>query len=126
MEKERLKALYDRVAGRYDGAVLLYYALGYRYHAYRRRAIDTLHLRPGDTAVDLGCGTGVNLAALREAVGAEGRVIGVGPRGRDADRRRVGGSSGVVGRTSGWFRATPPPLPIPCAQTACWRRSQSV
>ena len=77
MEKERLKALYDRVAGRYDGAVLLYYSLGYRYHAYRRRAIDTLHLRPGDTAVDLGCGTGVNLAALREAVGAEGRVIGV-------------------------------------------------
>jgi demethylmenaquinone methyltransferase/2-methoxy-6-polyprenyl-1,4-benzoquinol methylase len=77
MEKERLQALYDRVAGRYDGAVLLYYALGYRYHAYRRRAIEALYLQPGDTAVDLGCGTGVNLAALREAVGAEGCVIGV-------------------------------------------------
>ena len=77
MEKERLQALYDRIASHYDAAVLFYYALGYRYHAYRRCAIDALHLRPGDTAVDLGCGTGVNLAALREAVGAEGCVIGV-------------------------------------------------
>ncbi|MGI9174333.1 MAG: class I SAM-dependent methyltransferase [Rhodothermales bacterium] len=76
-ENGRLQTLYDRVVGRYDVAVLLYYALGYRYHAYRRHAIKALHLQPGDTAIDLGCGTGVNLAALREAVGAEGRVIGV-------------------------------------------------
>lgn len=72
-----LRETYERVAGRYDAAVLLYYALGYRYHAYRRRAIQALRLRPGDTVVDLGCGTGVNLTALRRAVGPEGRVVGV-------------------------------------------------
>jgi SAM-dependent methyltransferase len=36
-----------------------------------------LDLAPGDTVVDLGCGTGANLPHLREAVGPTGRVVGV-------------------------------------------------
>lgn len=43
----------------------------------RRRAVETLNLRPGDRAMEIGCGTGLNLPYLVEAVGAEGSVVGV-------------------------------------------------
>ena len=47
------------------------------YGRARQRAIDLLHLREGDTVLDLGCGTGLSLNGLRRAVGATGTVIGV-------------------------------------------------
>lgn len=74
---ERVRRTYDRVAGRYDGALALFGLLGYRTEAYRRRAVEALGLRPGHTVVDLGCGTGKNLPLLAEAGGASGRVVGV-------------------------------------------------
>ncbi|WP_134669194.1 class I SAM-dependent methyltransferase [Halorussus marinus] len=43
----------------------------------RGRAADALALEPGDTVVEMGCGTGANLPHLRERVGPEGRVVGV-------------------------------------------------
>jgi SAM-dependent methyltransferase len=43
----------------------------------RERAIKLLPLGPGDTVVELGCGTGRNFSYLRKAVGRLGRVIGV-------------------------------------------------
>ena len=43
----------------------------------RARAADALALDPGDTAVEMGCGTGANVPHLRERVGPEGRVVGV-------------------------------------------------
>lgn len=43
----------------------------------RARAIASLPLRTGDTAVELGCGTGRNFRYLRRAVGPAGRIIGV-------------------------------------------------
>ena len=61
----RWAALYDRIAtlpgvGR-----------------WRRAAADALELSPGDTVVEMGCGSGANLPYLRRRVGPEGRVIGV-------------------------------------------------
>lgn len=41
------------------------------------RAIDALRVEPGETIVDLGCGTGQTLLQLAERVGPMGRVIGV-------------------------------------------------
>jgi ubiquinone/menaquinone biosynthesis C-methylase UbiE len=35
----------------------------------------TLQLRPGDRVLDVGCGTGIHLPVLREAVGVEGQVL---------------------------------------------------
>lgn len=43
----------------------------------RRETIERLGLDPGDTVLDLGCGPGVNVATLREAVGPDGSVIAV-------------------------------------------------
>ena len=40
-------------------------------------AVSALALRPGDVAVDLGCGTGRALPHLRAAVGPDGRVLGL-------------------------------------------------
>lgn len=43
----------------------------------RTRLATTLDLQPGETVVEMGCGTGANLPYLREQVGASGRVVGV-------------------------------------------------
>lgn len=43
----------------------------------RRRCVEMLAPRPGGTALDLGCGTGLNLPHLVRAVGEGGRVIGL-------------------------------------------------
>lgn len=41
----------------------------------RARAISLLRLREGQTVLDVACGTGLNLTALRAGVGETGRVI---------------------------------------------------
>ncbi|KZN24642.1 alkanonic acid methyltransferase [Haladaptatus sp. R4] len=43
----------------------------------RSRVADELHLSPGDTVIEMGCGTGANFPHLRERVGPAGRVVGV-------------------------------------------------
>jgi len=43
----------------------------------KRRLHDLLAVEPGDTVLDVGCGTGADVRALSERVGPTGRVIGV-------------------------------------------------
>jgi demethylmenaquinone methyltransferase/2-methoxy-6-polyprenyl-1,4-benzoquinol methylase len=69
--------LYGRMAPRYDLYARLFHLLGIRLMRYRTVAIDALHLRPGCTVVDVGCGTGLNLCLLEETVGPTGKIIGV-------------------------------------------------
>lgn len=77
MDTSAIRRLYRRRARRYDGALRLLRAAGVRDASYRSRAVEHLGLRPGDTAIDLGCGTGLNFSHLLARVGSEGRVIGV-------------------------------------------------
>jgi ubiquinone/menaquinone biosynthesis C-methylase UbiE len=65
---------YDRLAASYDRRLRL---LRGAQEAVRRRAIERLGLRPGDVVLDIGCGTGASFALLEDAIGAEGRIIGV-------------------------------------------------
>jgi ubiquinone/menaquinone biosynthesis C-methylase UbiE len=43
----------------------------------RRAAIHRLRLRPGDSVLEIACGTGANLPHLEGQVGPSGRVVGV-------------------------------------------------
>ena len=77
LTKQQTRALYRKRAKAYDAAIWLYRACGVRMDRYRRRTVAGLALRPGDTVVDLACGTGLNFPFLEEAVGSSGRVVGV-------------------------------------------------
>ena len=41
----------------------------------RRRTISLLQLRPGEVVLDVGAGTGLSYALLRQAVGPQGRIL---------------------------------------------------
>jgi ubiquinone/menaquinone biosynthesis C-methylase UbiE len=75
--REHVIATYRGSAGRYDLTNRLYYLLGVRQGAFRRRAVEALRLRPGDTVVEVGCGTGLNFPLVEETIGPAGRIIGV-------------------------------------------------
>jgi demethylmenaquinone methyltransferase/2-methoxy-6-polyprenyl-1,4-benzoquinol methylase len=70
---ERLIETYRRKARRYDVTSQLYF----RQWAHRRRAVQALALRPGDTVVEIACGTGLNFPLIEREVGPGGRIIGV-------------------------------------------------
>lgn len=76
-DKESLRNLYRRRAGRYDFTANLYYLIGFRVYHYRRRAVEALGLNRGDTVVEVGCGTGLNFPLLQERVGPQGHIVGV-------------------------------------------------
>ncbi len=77
LSKEDVVQLYRKRAGNYDVSANLYYLIGFREQAYRKRAVRALGLKPGDTVVEVGCGTGLNFPLLWRAVGVEGKIIGL-------------------------------------------------
>jgi len=64
---------YDRIAG----LIPFFEWLFFLPSGLRRNAVDRLNLRPGDSVLEVGCGTGRNLPFLHNAVGPAGRVYGV-------------------------------------------------
>jgi demethylmenaquinone methyltransferase/2-methoxy-6-polyprenyl-1,4-benzoquinol methylase len=75
-ERKPLAAItkqYDRVARLYSTLEPLYLI----FPPARRRAVAALGLKPGDTVLEIGAGTGRNFPYLVEAVGPSGAVIGV-------------------------------------------------
>lgn len=72
---QTVRTLYDRLAPAYDVTAWIFRPLGAR--LLQQRAVALLDLQPGDTVVDLGCGTGINLPVLADAVGDHGHVIGI-------------------------------------------------
>jgi ubiquinone/menaquinone biosynthesis C-methylase UbiE len=75
--REHLIATYRKKAKHYDITSRLYPAPGYPQRMQRIRAVRALGLRPGDTVVDMACGTGLNFSLLEKVVGPGGRIIGV-------------------------------------------------
>ena len=74
---QQLIDIYRKRAKHYDFTANLYYLLGYREWAYRQKAVDALHLSPGDTVVEIACGTGLNFPLYQKAIGPQGKIIGV-------------------------------------------------
>ena len=86
-KRRSVRVMFDRIAPRYDRMNRL--LTGGLDQRWRARALEAIAVGPGDTVVDLACGTG-DLAELAAARGA--RVIGVdfAPEMlRGAARRRV-------------------------------------
>ncbi|MGP0100502.1 MAG: class I SAM-dependent methyltransferase [Solirubrobacteraceae bacterium] len=77
---------YDRMARWYRAAEITILLP----HRLRKKAVQRLDLKPGETVLEIGCGTGRNLPLLCEAVGNDGHVLGV-----DA-------SSGMLARAQQW------------------------
>jgi len=75
--RDAVRALYRTRARNYDWTANLYYLIGYREWAYRRRAVSALRLAAGDVVVEMCCGTGLNFSLLEAAVGPGGRIVGV-------------------------------------------------
>ena len=76
-KRERLVEVYRKKAKHYDVTSRLYPAPGYPQRAQRRLAVQELRLVPGDTVDDMACGTGLNFPLLQEAIGPDGRIVGV-------------------------------------------------
>jgi ubiquinone/menaquinone biosynthesis C-methylase UbiE len=68
-----------------QGAALAQYreaAPGYdrhmrRFARWQRMAVERLELQPGETVIDVGCGTGIVFPLLEAAVGETGRIVGI-------------------------------------------------
>ena len=83
---------YDRMAGDYDRHLGLQSSrLGRYLEGVRNRAVTGLQLKPGQTVIDVGCGTGASFARLTAAAGRGGRVVGVDQSGGmlEVARKRI-------------------------------------
>jgi len=76
-DRDALRNLYRRRARRYDASLWWFRLAGFQFGRYRRMTVDALGLAPGDTVVDLACGTGLNFPLLEKRIGPSGRLIGV-------------------------------------------------
>src|SRR6476661_4174384 len=75
--REHLIETYRKKARHYDVTSRLYPVPGYPQGAHRHRAVHALGLRPGDSVIDIGCGTGLNFPLIEEAIGPGGQIVGV-------------------------------------------------
>ena len=71
--REHLIETYRKSARHYDLTSRLYYPQ----QSHRRRAVQALRLRPGDSVVEIACGTGLNFPLIEQEIGPEGRIVGV-------------------------------------------------
>jgi demethylmenaquinone methyltransferase/2-methoxy-6-polyprenyl-1,4-benzoquinol methylase len=75
--REHLIETYRKKARHYDITSRLYPVPGYPQRTQRLRAAQALGLRQGDSVVEIACGTGLNFSLLEQAVGPDGRIVGV-------------------------------------------------
>ena len=76
-KREHLIETYRKKAKHYDITSRFYPVPGYPQRAQRLRAAQALGLRPGDSVVEIACGTGLNFSLIEHAIGPEGRIVGV-------------------------------------------------
>lgn len=65
-------ALYRARAAHYDDELTPFEPL-------RQAAIERLQLQPGQTVLDMGCGTGLSFAPLLQRLGPRGHIVGIEP-----------------------------------------------
>jgi ubiquinone/menaquinone biosynthesis C-methylase UbiE len=75
--REHLIETYRKKAKHYDITSQFYPAPGYPHRAHRLRAVQALGLRPGDSVVEIACGTGLNFSLIEQVIGPDGQIVGV-------------------------------------------------
>jgi ubiquinone/menaquinone biosynthesis C-methylase UbiE len=75
--REHLIETYRKKAKHYDITSRFYPVPGYPQRAQRLRAVQALGLRPGDSVVEIACGTGLNFSLIEQGIGPDGRIVGV-------------------------------------------------
>jgi len=76
---------YDRIARFYRGLEPIFLIRP----KFRQKAVTQLQLNTGDAVLEVGCGTGLNLPFLVDAVGPGGVVIGIDASAGMLDRARA-------------------------------------
>lgn len=76
-DKDELISLYRKRAKNYDLAAGLFSLIGFRESTYRKKSVNALSLKPGDTVIDICCGTGRNFKFLQNKIGPSGKIIGI-------------------------------------------------
>jgi demethylmenaquinone methyltransferase / 2-methoxy-6-polyprenyl-1,4-benzoquinol methylase len=74
LSEPQVRAMFDRIAGFYD--LMNTVMTAGLHHRWRARAADLAGLGPGDSALDVACGTGDLAIELSRRVGPTGEVIG--------------------------------------------------
>jgi demethylmenaquinone methyltransferase / 2-methoxy-6-polyprenyl-1,4-benzoquinol methylase len=74
LSEPQVRAMFDRIAGFYD--VMNSVMTAGLHHRWRARAADLAALQPGDSALDVACGTGDLAIELARRVGPSGAVVG--------------------------------------------------
>ena len=70
----KIRKIYSQRAASYDQQVR-WLSLGLQ-RKLRQYIAAKLDLRPGQTVLEVACGTGSNFSAIQAAIGPEGRLIG--------------------------------------------------
>jgi len=77
-DRTRKRRVYDWWS-RYPRLLDVLYIVAFlgREDAFRRRAIETLDLTPGERVLEVGCGNGNSFASLRDSVSSGGTIVGL-------------------------------------------------
>ena len=102
MSEPQVRAMFDRIAGFYD--LMNSVMTAGLHHRWRARAADLAALGPGDSALDVACGTGDLAIELARRVGTGGEVIGSDFAEEMLERARAK-AAGRVGLAWEWGNA---------------------
>ena len=107
---ERVVAMFDRIAPRYDAMnTLMTFGLD---RLWRRQALDAAGLRSGMRVLDVATGTGKLALAAAARLDAGGAVVGLDPSAQMLARARAAATGVHAGATLTWVQADAARLPF--------------